>query len=132
MILKRGVAGGFGAAVLLSAALLSGGAAKADNYSPGDFLMLNLNQAVLSPKPLGPPARFEPVPIEAKAEPADKADSVAAAPAVKKALAPSKRQHVATVRKMTRQHRNPLDAYASDTRIQVWPCRSGGICNWHK
>ena len=132
MILKRNVTGGIGIAVLLGAALLSRGVAKADNYSPGDFLMLDLNQAVLSPKPLGPPARFEPVPIEAKAEPADKADAVAAVPVEKTALAPTKRQHVATVRKLTRKHRNPLDAYASDTRIQVWPCRSGGICNWHK
>jgi len=31
------------------------------------------------------------------------------------------------------QHRhNPLDAQALDTRIQVWPCRSGGICNWKR
>jgi hypothetical protein len=27
---------------------------------------------------------------------------------------------------------NPLDAHASDPRIQVWPCRSGGICNWKR
>jgi hypothetical protein len=25
---------------------------------------------------------------------------------------------------------NPLDAQAFDTRIQTWPCRSGGICDW--
>jgi len=24
------------------------------------------------------------------------------------------------------------DAQALDTRIQVWPCRSGGICNWKR
>jgi hypothetical protein len=28
--------------------------------------------------------------------------------------------------------RNPLDAQARDTRIQVWPCKSGGICNWKR
>jgi hypothetical protein len=28
--------------------------------------------------------------------------------------------------------RNPLEAQARDTRIQVWPCRSGGICNWKR
>ena len=28
--------------------------------------------------------------------------------------------------------RNPMEAQARDTRIQVWPCRSGGICNWKR
>ncbi|WP_300212775.1 hypothetical protein [Bradyrhizobium sp.] len=28
--------------------------------------------------------------------------------------------------------RNPVEAQARDTRIQVWPCRSGGICNWKR
>ncbi|KRR27548.1 hypothetical protein [Bradyrhizobium retamae] len=27
---------------------------------------------------------------------------------------------------------NPLDAQARDTRIQTWPCKSGGICNWQR
>jgi hypothetical protein len=31
---------------------------------------------------------------------------------------------------LARRHRNPLDAQAMDTRIQTWPCKSGGICNW--
>jgi hypothetical protein len=34
--------------------------------------------------------------------------------------------------KLARQHTNPLDAQAFDTRIQVWPCSSGGICNWKR
>jgi hypothetical protein len=28
--------------------------------------------------------------------------------------------------------RNPMEAQARDTRVQVWPCRSGGICNWKR
>ena len=28
--------------------------------------------------------------------------------------------------------RNPIEAQARDTRVQVWPCRSGGICNWKR
>jgi hypothetical protein len=32
--------------------------------------------------------------------------------------------------------RNPVEAHAQDmgnhTRIQVWPCKSGGICNWKR
>ena len=31
-----------------------------------------------------------------------------------------------------RSHGNPMDAQARDTRIQVWPCKSGGICNWRR
>jgi hypothetical protein len=34
--------------------------------------------------------------------------------------------------KLARRHGNPLDAQARDTRIQTWPCRSGGICNWRR
>jgi hypothetical protein len=34
--------------------------------------------------------------------------------------------------KLARRHGNPLDAQASDTRVQVWPCKSGGICNWQR
>ena len=34
--------------------------------------------------------------------------------------------------KLARRHTNPLDAQAFDTRIQVWPCQSGGICNWKR
>lgn len=32
--------------------------------------------------------------------------------------------------KLAKRHGNPLDAEARDTRIQTWPCKSGGICNW--
>jgi hypothetical protein len=28
--------------------------------------------------------------------------------------------------------RNPVEAQARDTRIQVWPCKSGGICDWKR
>ena len=28
--------------------------------------------------------------------------------------------------------RNPMEAQARDTSIQVWPCKSGGICNWRR
>jgi hypothetical protein len=34
--------------------------------------------------------------------------------------------------RLARRHGNPLDAQAFDTRIQVWPCKSGGICNWKR
>jgi len=28
--------------------------------------------------------------------------------------------------------RSSLDAEAFDMRIQVWPCKSGSICNWQR
>jgi hypothetical protein len=34
--------------------------------------------------------------------------------------------------RLARRHSNPLDAEAFDRSIQVWPCRSGGICNWKR
>jgi hypothetical protein len=123
MILKRSFVGSLGIAMLLASAVSYGGSAKADGYRPGDFLMLDLNQAALSPKPLGPPAQFERVQVEAKADP------ITSEPAAEPAT-PAQRRHVPAVRKVKRPHSNPLDANAADTRVQVWPCRSGGICKW--
>ena len=34
--------------------------------------------------------------------------------------------------KVVRRPGNPLDAQAMDTRIQKWPCKSGGICDWKR
>ena len=34
--------------------------------------------------------------------------------------------------KLARRRGSPLDAQATDTRIQTWPCRSGGICSWQR
>jgi hypothetical protein len=47
-------------------------------------------------------------------------------------LRPAPHTHAVPHIRLARQHRNPLDAQALDTRIQVWPCRSGGICNWKR
>ncbi len=44
------------------------GLAMAGEYRPDQFLGLDLSKAVLSPKRLGPPAEFAPVPVEAKAD----------------------------------------------------------------
>ena len=40
--------------------------------------------------------------------------------------------HVPARAKIARRHGNPLDAQAMDTRIQKWPCKSGGICDWKR
>ncbi len=122
--------------------------ALADDYRPSEFFGLDLSQAVLSPKRLGPPAQFEPVPVEAKtdaspdqhaaAEPTVEEPSVAPQKSARttRVTAPRERKravaHIPARAKLARRHSNPLDAEARDIRIQTWPCRTGGICNWQR
>src|SRR5215470_9541921 len=49
-------------AVALSTSVL------ADEYRAGELLNLDLSKAVLSPKRIGPPAEFAPVPVEARSD----------------------------------------------------------------
>jgi hypothetical protein len=137
------------AAFACAALVALGTPARADEYRAGEFFGLDLSKAVLSPKRLGPPAEFAPVPVEARtdakrnvAEP--KADGP---PVVRttRVTPPVEKPRVAKVHvekprtparaKLARRHSNPLNAQAMDTRVQTtrvqtWPCRSGGICNW--
>jgi hypothetical protein len=141
MVLK-GVSVSLVGAMLLAWSALS----VADEYRPGDFLGLDLPRAVLSPKPLGPPTEFAPVPVEAqadgggeggqaraeaKAEP-KKAQPKIAIHKTRVVHARAEKPQAAARTRLARRHGNPLDAQAFDTRIQVWPCRSGGICNWKR
>jgi hypothetical protein len=107
-------------------------------YRAGEFLGLDLSKAVLSPKPLGPPTQFAPVPIEA-----DSGSPAAPAPAEQQAASGTyvhsnrvavraEKPRGAARARLARRHSNPLDAQARDTRIQVWPCRTGGICDWQR
>jgi hypothetical protein len=138
----------FVAAVCVTLLALAGRAA-ADEYRPDEFLKLDLSKAVLSPKRLGPETQFEPVPIEAKDGAQANADaSVWPKPPRKTHVARThiekpriEKTHVEKTRaaarvnartKLARRHGSPLDAQATDTRIQTWPCRSGGICNWQR
>jgi hypothetical protein len=125
-----------------TAALVLSVPAMADEYRPGDYFNLDLPKAVLSPKRLGPPAEFAPVPVEAKSDRSDAAHVVAEPKPVPTTrvspahAAPAPQRSVRTERRapararLARRHSNPLDAQARDTRVQTWPCRSGGICNW--
>ncbi len=133
MILKNAWKAAFCVGLLTGAALSS-----AAEYRPGEFLGLDLSKAVLSPQPLGPPALFVPVPNKAdsgspvaqvRAEPKPVASSVVRKPRLAERTA--KPRDAARI-KLTRRHGNPLDAQASDTRIQVWPCKTGGICDWQR
>jgi hypothetical protein len=123
-------------AAVVCAAFLAAGSAMADGYRADEFFSLDLKKAALSPKPLGPPAQFAPVPVEAKADPQGRAAHVSVGPKavakVRVVHARAEQPHGAARTQLARKHSNPLDAQAFDTRIQVWPCRSGGICNWQR
>jgi hypothetical protein len=145
---------------LIGVVLLASTASMAAEYRPDEFLGLDLPKAVLSPTPLGPPTTFAPVPVEANADAkADAATKVEIAktdhatgmrPQVisknvmskhvlsKHALhqgtavahARVEKPRGAARTRLAHRRGNPLDAQALDTRIQTWPCNSGGICNW--
>jgi hypothetical protein len=136
-------------AIAVALVVAWGGIARADDYKPDEYLSLDLSKAVLSPKRLGPETQFAPVALEARggneaqarAEPFDVPKKVAAervrVPEPK--VAHSKVAHTKSAQprgasraKLAHRHGNLLDAQAMDTRIQTWPCRTGGICNWKR
>ncbi len=143
MVLKNVSAG-----IVCTTLLAWSGLAAADEYRPDEFLGLDLSRAVLSPKPLGPAQQLVPVQLEAntdrgnkdaparaeaKAEPKTVKTRVVHARAEKPVVHARAEKPRGVVRtRLARRHGNPLDAQAFDTRIQVWPCRSGGICNWKR
>jgi hypothetical protein len=128
MVLKNTFAASIGLMLLAWCGL-----AGADQYRPDEFLGLDLSKAVLSPKPLGPPAQFARVGVEAKADHDNDARPVRVQRVTnaKVSVLPldSERRRATAHTKLTHR-RSPLDAQALDSRIQVWPCKSGGICNW--
>lgn len=131
---------------------------KANEYRPDEFLSLDLSKVVLSPKPLGPSSEFAPVAIEARTDPGSEGagaqaraeqranpriavsrnlkvtvpGAAVAVPNVTVAHIRPEKPRGAVRAKLAQRHGNPLDAEARDTRIQVWPCQSGGICNWQR
>ena len=131
-------------AALFGAALFCASASMAADYHPEEYFSLDLSKAVLSPTPLGPPAAFEQVPIEAKgdraSEPKWAREELKTEPKTvateqvrvehRAAKAASLKPKGSARTHLAHRHRNPLDAQAMDTRIQTWPCKSGGICNW--
>lgn len=125
------------AAVACATLVTLGTPAFADEYRAGELLNLDLSKAVLSPKRLGPPAEFAPVAVEARtdakrvvAEPKAEHQRVVWTTRVTPTQVAKPRGAART--KLARRHGNPLDAQAMDTRIQTWPCKSGGICNWKR
>jgi hypothetical protein len=132
MVLKNAIA-----AVLCTGLLMSGGTALADEYRAHEFLGLDLSQAVLSPKRLGPETQFAPVRIEARSDRKPVRTervvvSKEAAPKPQIAQERVEKPRAAARTRLARRHSNPLDAQARDTRIQTWPCKTGGICGWQR
>jgi hypothetical protein len=128
-------------AAICTTLLAWSGPSIADPYRPGEFLSLDLSKAVLSPKPLGPATQFAPFPVKAGtdsdgAAPLTRAETKAAPSLHVARIGPAhpgvKKPHGPAQARLAHRRGNPLDAQASDTRIQVWPCRSGGICNWSR
>ena len=143
-------------------ALAWSGLASAQQYRAGEFLNLDLSRAVLSPKPLGPAASFTPGPLDvtidrrkdasqANAElvvdpktvpvatvraedtSAVKVEPKPATTATRVAHARVERAPARKPRALVALHgRSPIEAQARDTNVQVWPCKSGGICNWKR
>ena len=141
-------------AMICAGVLTSIGLARADQYRPDEFLHLDLSAAVLSPKPLGPASGFTPGPLDVKtdngstgfranaettntetanAQPASTEPKAAPTITVHKTrIVHAEKPRGSARTKLARHHGSPLDAQAFDTRVQVWPCRSGGICNWKR
>src|SRR5216683_1977959 len=121
----------------ICAVLLAGASpSKANEYRPDEFLSLDLSKAVLSPKPLGPSSEFAPVAIEARTDPGSDGAGARVEPranpkiAVSRSLKVTVPKAAVAVPNVTVAHIRPAEA--RDTRIQVWPCQSGGICNWQR
>jgi hypothetical protein len=146
-------------AAIAVAALAWNGLSAAQQYRADEFLSLDLSKAVLSPKPLGPAAGFTPGPLDvtigsnnaaqantelpvepktvaaptvhAESTPASRTALKTAASGLRVAHAHAPRLVARTPRTLVALHgRNPVEAQARETKVQVWPCRSGGICNW--
>jgi len=123
------------AAILCTTLLALSQPSVADEYRPDEFFGLDLSKAVLSPKRFGPETQFAPVPVEARGDRAQarvepKPVHTVAVHKTRVAHARAEKPRGAARTKLARRHGNPLDAQAFDTRVQTWPCRSGGICNW--
>lgn len=144
------------------AALAWSGFASAQPYSAGEFLNLDLSRAVLSPRPLGPAASFTPGPLDVTIDRGKDAGQANAALVVdpktvptatvraentssakiepKPATTATRVSHARVERAPARNPhalvalhgRSPIEAQARDTSVQVWPCKSGGICSWKR
>jgi len=114
--------------------------AEAAGRAPSEYFKLDLQQALMSGEPLGPPAHFERYGIQANSGgnwlPAPRPPTQSAAAPQPSAPAPDAAAAPAPRHQLTQRHLAPRDARAAmskpkpRTPITRWPCRSGGICAW--
>jgi hypothetical protein len=128
-------------ATLAAIVLAWSGPSIADEYRADEFLGLDLSRAVLSPKPLGPATGFTPGPLDVTLDRGSSGAQAAAQSSAKPKMVVhnarivhqrAEQPRLVARTKLAHHHRNPLDAQAFDARIQTWPCKSGGICNWKR
>jgi hypothetical protein len=141
-------------AIICAGVLNWSGLARAEQYRPDEYLTLDLSKAVLSPKALGPASGFTPGPLDVKtdngsagfrasmeavntetanAQPASTEPKATPTITVHKTrIVHTEKPRGSTRTKLAHRRGSPLDAQAFDARVQVWPCRSGGICNWKR
>ena len=108
-------------AFVLAVALGAAGYARAT-----DYFSLDLRHAEFAPEPLGPATQFvpppapPPLPVATVREPASSAQA---------AVETSRRIHAPRARDaMRKPRRNPLNAYASDSRPRNASCAGANIC----
>jgi hypothetical protein len=112
-------------------AAIAGTGAFAQEQPRGLLGATDLKSIVLSPAPLGPPARFEPPAAVARTETVQR---VATSEAKTETTAPRKgastRARSKTAIAARKAKRSPLNSFARDVQRQTWPCTGGGICGW--
>jgi hypothetical protein len=96
-------------------------------------------ESVIEPKS-EPKSDLKPVPksvptavVHAESKPATQTAPVTRSSGIRAADAHAERSVRHAPRALIALHqRNPVEAQARETRVQVWPCKSGGICSWKR
>jgi len=124
-------------ACLCTMALVFSGLSAADEYRADDFLALDLSKAVLSPRPLGPASAFVQAPPRVAADQGGSRGQSKREPAAHSKVAvdgaTSLSSGIQPPRLLARTRTAHPHGHAGDAPpVQVWPCKSGGICSWRR
>ena len=89
-------------------------------------------KTVLKSAPQSEPKTVSTAPVHVESKATTRTTLRTAAPGMRVAHAHAERSTHTPRTALALHRRNPVDAEALDTRIQVWPCKSGGICSWKR
>jgi hypothetical protein len=89
-------------------------------------------KTVLKSAPESEPKTVSTAPVHVESKATTRTTLRTAAPGMRVAHAHAERSTHTPRTALALHRRNPVDAQALDTRIQVWPCKSGGICSWKR